>query len=172
MGEWTAKLGPGNADTEDTMRRILFTMLTLAIALTGATAAGAAEKLTADDYAEIQQLYVQYARTIDSGDAMGWAKTFTDDGVFGDATGHDALVAFAEGFHGNFQGRARHFNDAIQITATDEGADGSCYLILYNTGTQPPTVVVTGIYNDKLVRTEDGWRFKTRAVTPDPPAEQ
>ena len=121
------------------MRRILFTMLTLAIALTGATAAGAAEKLTADDHAEIQQLYVQYARAIDSGDAMAWAKTFTDDGVFGDSVGHDALVAFAQGFHQNFQGRARHWNDAIQITATEEGADGSCYLTLYNTGTNPPS---------------------------------
>ena len=153
------------------MRRILFTMLTLAIALTGATGAGAAEKLTADDYAEIQQLYVQYARAIDSGDAMGWAHTFTHDGVFGSSTGHDELVAFAKGFHENMQGHARHWNDAIQITATDEGADGSCYLILYNTGTAPPTVVVTGIYNDKLVRTPDGWRFKMRAVTPDPRAE-
>ena len=153
------------------MRRILLTMLTLAIALTGATAAGAAEKLTADDHAEIQQLYIQYARAIDSGDAMAWAKTFTDDGVFGDSVGHDALVAFAKGFHENFQGRARHWNDQVLITPTDEGADGSCYLILYDTGTAPPTVVVTAIYHDKLVRTADGWRFKTRAATPDPRAE-
>jgi bifunctional aromatase (cyclase/dehydratase) len=153
------------------LRRILFTTFALAIALAGATTAGAAEKLTADDYAEIQQLYVKYARAIDSGDAMAWAKTFTDDGVFGDSAGHDALVAFAKGFHENFQGHARHWNDEILITATEEGADGSCYLTLYNTGTAPPTVVVTAIYNDKLVRTADGWRFKMRAVTPDPRAE-
>ena len=153
------------------MRRILFTMLTLALALAGATAADAAEKLTADDHAEIQQLYIKYARTIDSGDAMAWAHTFTHDGVFGDSVGHDPLVAFAKGFHENMKGHARHWNDEVLITPTDEGADGSCYLILYNTGTAPPTVVVTGIYNDKLVRTPDGWRFKMRSVTPDARAE-
>lgn len=153
------------------MRRILFMTLALAIALAGASAASAAEKLTADDHAEIQQLYIKYARAIDSGDAMGWAKTFTDDGVFGNATGHDALVAFAKGFHEGMKGHARHWNDQVLITPTGEGADGSCYLILYNTGTAPPTVVVTAIYNDKLVRTPDGWRFKMRSVTPDPRAE-
>ena len=57
------------------------------------------------------------------------------------------------------------------IEPTAEGADGSCYLSLYNTGTRPQTLMVTGIYRDKLVKTSDGWRFKSRAVEVDRPAD-
>lgn len=130
----------------------------------------AAQSLTAQDYAEITQLYHTYVHAIDSGDAETWADTFTADGVFGNATGRDALVAFAEGFHAQQQGYARHWNGGIKITPTAEGADGRCYLILYNVGSRPPTVTVTGVYIDTLVRTSDGWRFQTRRVEADRPA--
>ncbi len=42
----------------------------------------AAGGLSAQDYFEIQQLYARYNNAIDSGDAEGWAATFTSDGVF------------------------------------------------------------------------------------------
>ena len=71
--------------------------LTIA-ALLGAVHPGLAEEeLTADDHAQIHQLYARYVQAIDFGDAIGWADTFTPDGSFGDAvTGRDALIAFAE----------------------------------------------------------------------------
>ena len=57
------------------------------------------------------------------------------------------------------------------ITPTDEGADGSTYLMLYNTGVRPPSVIVPAIYHDKLVKTDDGWRFQSRQVAPDSQAD-
>ena len=56
----------------------LITALALLIAVSGT--ASAQSKLSADDHAEIQQLYIKYSRAIDSGDAEGYAATFTSDG--------------------------------------------------------------------------------------------
>ena len=147
----------------------LVTVLALVFAVAGTAAAQS--KLSADDYAEIQQLYIKYSRAIDAGDAEGYADTFTADGVFGNSTGRAALIEFAKGFHESNQGRTRPWNNEILIEPTAEGADGSCYLSLYNTGTRPQTLMVTGIYRDKLVKTSSGWRFKSRTVEVDQPAD-
>ena len=131
--------------------------------------------LTADDYVEIQQLYARYAHTIDLGDAKGWADTFTPDGVFGDPSsdratrGRQSLVAFAENAYGRNNGTGRHWNSQVLITPTFTGADGSCYLLLMDTGAQPVGVRVAGIYRDKIVKTAAGWRFSNRVVTTDRP---
>ena len=121
-------------------------------------------KLTADDYLEIQQLYVKYAHTIDLGDAEGWADTFTPDGVFANAQGRDELIEFAAGIYSR-GGTTRHWNSQVLITPTAEGADGSCYLLMVDTNTQPPNITVSGIYRDKIVKTANGWRFKSRDAT-------
>ena len=129
-------------------------------------------ELSADDYVEIEQLYARYNHALDSGDAEGWARTFTEDGAFGaNSVGYDQLVAFAEGFHAQQQGHARHWNTNLVVTPTAEGADGSTYLMLYNTGVRPPSVIVPAIYHDKLVKTDEGWRFKSRQVAPDAQAD-
>jgi len=61
-----------------------------------AQASDAAGALSAQDNFEIQQLYAKYNIAIDSGDAEGYAATFTPDGVFNQFSGHDALVGFAK----------------------------------------------------------------------------
>ena len=129
----------------------------------------ASGKLTADDYAEITQLYAKYNFAIDSGDGEGWAATFTPDGVFGKMVGHDALVAFVADFYKRNEGRARHWNSNVVITATAEGANGACYLLLFNTGVKPAVPMGNAKYDDKLVMTASGWRFKSRTVVPDAP---
>ena len=151
------------------MQRILKVSVA-ALCLLSVAAAGAAQDggaFTAQDYVEIQQLYAKYAQTLDLGDAQGWADTFTADGVFGEAVGHTALKAFAEGFFGNFDGAARHWNSQLIVTPTAEGADGGCYLLLVDTRTQPAGLTVAGIYEDKLVKTPAGWRFQERMFTAD-----
>lgn len=153
--------------------------LTLAIAVVGAqelrgSAQGAEDTLTSQDHDEIRQLYARYAHTIDTGDAEGWADTFTADGVFGNARGREALVEFVHTVYQQNQelGRqSRHWNNQILIEPSAGGAVGSCYLVLYNTGVTPPVVRLTGVYRDVLVRTPNGWRFKERVVERDGPAE-
>jgi hypothetical protein len=124
--------------------------------------------LTQPDYTEIQQLYAKYAHTIDSGDAAGWARTFTADGVFGNAKGTEKLEAFVKDFYQRFKGDARHWYSQLLITPDPAGAKGSCYFTLLDVKTK--ATVASGIYHDILVKTTNGWRFKERVATPDKPS--
>ncbi len=54
------------------------------------------------------------------------------------------------------------------LTPTAEGANASIYLLLLNVGVRPATIATTGMYEDVLVRTPQGWRFKSRIVHADP----
>lgn len=150
--------------TGTTRALVLAAALTLIPTVTRAQAA-----LSADDLAEIHNLYAHYNLMLDAGDSEGWADTFTDDGTFGNSQGRAALIQFADGFHARTP-NSRHWNTNIEITATAEGASGTCYLILWDVGTRPRSIIVTGIYHDTLVRTPDGWRFKSRVVETDPSA--
>jgi hypothetical protein len=155
------------------VKRFLVAAMAAAIVVTSAGWAAAQGKasgtLTADDYAEITQLYAKYNFAIDSGDGEAWAATFTPDGVFGKTVGHDALVAFVADFQKRMEGRARHWNSNVVITPTAEGANGGCYLLLFNTGVKPAVPTTSAKYDDKLVKTAQGWRFKSRTVVPDAP---
>jgi hypothetical protein len=127
--------------------------------------------LTADDYIEIQQLYTRYNMMIDSGDAEGYAATFTPDGAFNAFNGHDALIGF---IHGRMNGgNMRHWNTNLAITGTPEGANGSVYLLLVDVSVRPPVLSTAAKYEDQLVKTPAGWRFKKRVTKgegPPPPA--
>jgi hypothetical protein len=159
-------------------RSFTLTGLALAAALSAAALtpptvhaeAGAVRKLTADDYIEIQQLYANYAHALDKGEGERFASTFVLDGEFTGGRGPgrgsevrnpikgDALLAMGS------RGGARHFNANLVITATPEGAKGSVYLLLFNARNIPATIVETAIYEDTLVKTPQGWRFKKRVV--------
>ena len=133
-----------------------------------------ASAFTADDYIAIQQLYARYAHTVDlDPDGEAWAATFTPDGAHGDhIVGHKALVEYARirRTRGLLDGpNMRHWNSQLVITPTPEGADGSCFLLLVSVGNRedPPKLLATMTYHDKLVKTQDGWRFKKRTYTPE-----
>jgi hypothetical protein len=50
------------------------------------------------------------------------------------------------------------------IEPTSDGAKGSCYLLLFNARNIPATITETSIYDDTLVKTAQGWKFKKRIV--------
>jgi SnoaL-like domain len=130
-------------------------------------------KLTADDYIEIQQLYAQYNMAIDSGDAEGYAATFTPDGVFNTFNGRDALVGFIHRWRETMKGgNMRHWNTNLAITGTPEGANGAVYLLLVDISVKPPAITTAAKYEDQLVKTPQGWRFKKRVTKAEaaPPA--
>jgi hypothetical protein len=121
--------------------------------------------LTADDYIEIQQLYARYNNAIDSGDAEGYAGTFVPDGVFNTFNGHDALVGFINNWRDNMKGtNRRHWNTNLAINPSPEGASGSVYLLLVDVSVRPPVIGSAAKYEDQLVKTAQGWRFKKRVT--------
>ena len=138
----------------------------------------AAEELTADDYAEIHQLYARYVHAFDLGDPMAYADTYTPDGFIRvdrvgapgtPVIGHDNLVAFAERYHENNGPYPRHWNNGLVLTPTADGAKGTCYLVVFNVNTR--SLMLTGVYQDTLKKTSKGWRFAAREFLMDTPAE-
>ena len=137
--------------------------IVVAVAVAGAVQAqGSQRALTTQDYVEIQQLYARYVHAIDSGDAETYAALFTPDGSFNDNVGREALIAFIKNRNG---AATRHINTSLVITPTAEGAAGAVYNMFLNVATNPPTVTGASQYRDTLVKTPQGWRFKTRLNT-------
>lgn len=135
----------------------------------------------APDLAAFQalRLYARQSRLIDSGDAHGWAATFTPDGVFASpsypapAVGTAELVAFAE--HYTAQGVATATVSRHVVTNVDvlPGADADhlvvhAYLQIVATplGQESRLVRLTTL-TDRLVRTDGSWRVARRDVVRD-----
>jgi hypothetical protein len=155
------------------VRRILATLAVLIACdvLHGALADTGAPTLSTDDYIAVQQLYARFNTALDTGQAQQFADTWTDDGEFiggrGPGRGSDVrtpikgraeLVAMGQ--------RAgvgtRHFVANLVVTPTVDGARASCYLVLLNARNSPPSITETAIYEDTLVRTAQGWKFRKR----------
>ena len=150
------------------MKKILLSALAAGIMFAGTCMA--ANGLSAQDYFEIQQLYARYNIAIDSGDAEGWAATFTADGVFNTSVGHDALVNFVKTGREKLGGATRkHWNNNLLITGNSKEASRNVYLMLVDISTKPPSILATASYTDSLVKTKDGWRFTKRTTKGDSP---
>lgn len=132
-------------------------------------ACGAAGELSAQDTIDIQQLYARYNIAIDSGDAQGWAATFTPDGVFNAISGHAALAEFVNTWREKLNGASRrHWNNNLRLTGNSKEASGFVFLMLIDVSTKPISIVGTATYTDSLVKTKDGWRFRKRTTMSDP----
>lgn len=157
------------------MKSVMLAAVALLAAAVVPQAARAAD-LTAQDYAEIEQLYAQYNLTLDGNDGEGWAATFTPDGSFMSYTGRDGLLSFAKAWHERMGGNTRrHWNSNLRITGDGTKAEGTVYLMLVDVATK--AITGTGTYKDALVKTPQGWRFTRRVVTldnaaPAAPAQQ
>lgn len=151
--------------------------------LGGATAqAQTATELTALDYFEITQLINRYAYGIDTcaNNGYDYANLFTEDGVFIDknsdagfaaggrvlARGREALAALVGGGSRGCETAPvwtdwSHLMLNHEITPSAEGATGRVYLVQLGMR-GPGSVDRHGGYEDIYVRTDEGWRIKSR----------
>ena len=116
-----------------------------------------------DDLVEIQQLLAKYAVTITQGDVEGLVEVFTPDGTYSAFGSTYTLARFPELVAAAPSGL---FMTGTSLVAFDDDAPDSA------TGTQPLCFVEhskhdmrIGYYRDNYLRTADGWRLKTRAMT-------
>ncbi len=126
--------------------------------------------LSVEDQLTIQQLYARYNQSIDAGRADEWAACFTPEGVFSSATGTFTGTAALAEFATNFAKRlkARHWTNNLVLDATDGGAKASCYLLLMRIEEgKPASVLANGIYDDRLVKAGDSWKFASRTMNGD-----
>jgi hypothetical protein len=115
-----------------------------------------------DDLVEIQQLLAKYAVTITQGDVEGLVTVFTPDGTYSAFGSTYTLARFPELVAAAPSGL---FMTGTSLVDLEEGADTA-------TGTQPLCFIEhskhdmrIGYYKDTYLRTDDGWRLKTRAMT-------
>ena len=157
----------------------------MGIALLGAAAAGgwvyaqptggsSTAVLTAQDHAEIEQLYARYNQGVDFRDADMWLSVFADDGVFQfrdeKYVGQEELAEYRARTFARTAGGPdiRHWNGSLVVTPTRDGAEGRAYWIMVDVSSAVPTEVASGHYDDVFVKTPDGWRIKVRTGYSDP----
>jgi ketosteroid isomerase-like protein len=131
--------------------------------------------MDADDRAAIMELYARYAHCIDSGDASGCAKCFTDAGRIQLASGKPiegraALERFATQWRQEFAGVPRHASwHVILNQSSPDVVRGVASSALIETTPDGASLVFTGRYDDTFTRATDGeWLIAERLVTPDP----
>ena len=140
-------------------RTLLLLVPFVLLPVIGATAETGA--LTLSDHVEIQQLYARYNHAWDSDDAKLLTSVYTPDGEF--RVGSNKMKAL-----GMIKGPVRtvplvrHITTSILLNASPEGARGTAFLLLANLQATPPALAGGGFYEDVLVKTADGWRFKSR----------
>jgi hypothetical protein len=116
--------------------------------------------MSTDDLMEIQQLLARYAVTITKGDIDGLVGVFTSDGTysaFGDTYPLDEFPALVEAAP-----KGLFLTGTPSIELSDDTATGTQPLCFVDHATHDLRI---GYYNDTYVRTGDGWRLRTRAMT-------
>ena len=133
------------------------------LAILGGLAAALADpasaaELTAQDYIDIQQTYARFYQAYDKSDAVNWADTFTADGEFNGIKGRAALIKDRT----REPLKVRHVISNLRITPTAEGVAVRHYAFVFDPEVVPLRINSYSRYDDTLVKTPNGWRFKTK----------
>ena len=139
-------------------------LVLLAVAGLGAQQATSGT-LSLQDYVEIDQLYARYAHGIDTHaeDGVMYASTYTEDGVLDTGArkfeGRSALIALAQP---PGDPTLAHMVVNLAIMPSPEGARAIANMAQLTLGAagKPPVIRGFGRYEDIIVRTSAGWRFK------------
>ena len=131
--------------------------------------------LSAQDYADITQLFGRYAQGTDFMDGPMWLSVFTDDAEFRPSETQVivGMKALTDWRYKNFSARkpgqrTRHWNSSWVITPTGGGgATGRVYWMGVNASGPQPVTAGSGWYEDVYVRTPAGWRIKQRHAKSD-----
>jgi hypothetical protein len=132
-------------------------------------------ELSAADRFAIADLYYNYSFAIDGGEAQALGQLFTEDATFELAgadtlVGRAAMVALAEGAAASGPGM-RHILSGVVAAPAPFGATGRAYVQAFRYEDSAVRLLAFGEYVDDLVRTPNGWLFKTRRFAAlNPPA--
>jgi len=126
-----------------------------------------------EDKEAIRELFSEYCFRMDDGQYRGVAELFCEDGEwiasYTRAKGREAIGAmFAGMIPDKTSGVLRKhcvLNSLIRIDG-DTATARAAYLVFVGEG-KGPRPVVAGTYEDELVRTGEGWRFRSRRLVHD-----
>ena len=117
-----------------------------------------------DEYA-IHQLVARYADAVNRRSEADWAATWAEDAVWNltqaSASGRDNIVAMWVGAMANFPFVAQLVqNGTVEVTGST--ASGRFYITEHLKFADGNGMFNIGVYQDKFVKTAEGWRFQER----------
>lgn len=130
--------------------------------------------MTLDDVSDriaIIELASAYENAFDEGDLDKHMATWTDgvsfDSPFGSFSDEAGYLAWLTGFKAQTvaNGGTRHLMTNHEIGIEGDTATMTSYLTILNKADR--TIISTGVFTDRLRRTEDGWRFVHRTISVD-----
>lgn len=134
------------------------------------------------DVEEIRNLLLEYGITLDKRDLVGYSRLFARNGTWtgpfvGSATGPDAILALLEknlpAVAGAEPSGAHHLMTNMRVeVAGDRGSAWSRWTYIVPGPKREPTLLLSGHYEDELIRENGRWRFLSRVVSGDLPGEQ
>ncbi|MGW1214978.1 nuclear transport factor 2 family protein [Streptomyces sp. NPDC002499] len=113
-----------------------------------------------DDLVGIEQLLARYAVTITRGDMDGLLAVFTPDGTYSAFGDTYPLADFPDLVAAAPKGLFLTGTPAVELNG--DTATGTQPLCFVDQSTHDMRI---GYYNDTYVRTPEGWRLRTRAMT-------
>jgi len=127
------------------------------------------------DREEIRELISLYSHALDAGNLAGWTRLFTEDAGIetanvGSPKGRAALLQWAEErvASRNPEWQVRHFvfNTLISPISADLVYARSMLLYTRQDVGKPLSaeVLLTGVYEDEIRRTPEGWQFARRKM--------
>ena len=128
--------------------------------------------LSIEDKLEINELIARYNVAIDSGDAVGWARTFTPDGVFdgivGRFEGRDEIADFARRYwtdpqYEDFRS-CQHWVNNVLIEGDGDAATPRADHQMVQPTKSGGRILLVARYNDTLRRLDGEWLFSRRRV--------
>ncbi|WUH98289.1 nuclear transport factor 2 family protein [Spirillospora sp. NBC_00431] len=128
-------------------------------------------------YAEVQQFYGRHMQLLDAGDGEGWARTFTEDGVFAPPSsvpvrGRAALAEGVRAAHARLVEAGevhRHLLSMISVAERDDGvlSARSYAQIVATPRDGSPRLHLMCVCEDLLVRENGELLIRERRVTRD-----
>ncbi|KXX59687.1 nuclear transport factor 2 family protein [Rhodococcus sp. LB1] len=127
--------------------------------------------LSVDDKVAIETLSNTQMRYLDQHAVDEWVGCWADDGRFiatyGTFTGHAAIKEFIVGhIAAGKEDGARHLMSNYVIEGDGDRATSYCVVLKVQVE-KAPHIIASGVYNDVLVRTSQGWKFESRQLDVD-----
>ena len=123
------------------------------------------------DKLAIQEVNARYFWAVDSNDVEAYLSVWTSDGIseasYGNVRGHEELASRFKNMQQGLSRNKRHLVGNLVIDLQGNMASQKCYLVVFERQ-DVPAVISTAIYQDELVKTNEGWKFSRRIIQIDP----